>query len=63
MQIEIVFVIVVLGFIAYRLWKAREIIKEVYINGFNMMCVRFGLPPYIPKKKKDKEMKNGTKYN
>lgn len=50
MQTEVVVIIVLyISFISYRVWKARKTIKEFYITGFNMMCIRFGLPPYKPK--------------
>ncbi len=55
MEIEgVVITVVLMSFIAYKVWKSRRMIKEFYIIGFNMMCAKFGLPPYIPK---DKSMK------
>ena len=54
MQTEgVVIMVLCISFIAYKVWNIRKTIKELYIAGFNMMCIRFGLPPYIPKEKKD----------
>ncbi len=51
----IVISVVFMSFIVYRVWKSRKMIRDMYLTGFNIMCERFGLPPYIPKEKKDEK--------
>ena len=49
MIVGVLFLLLVL----FKLWKNRKWIKESYINGYNMICSKAGMPPYIPKEKKN----------
>lgn len=46
----IIFSIILLILILFKIWKNRKIIMEWYINGYNLICHKAGIPPYIPKK-------------
>ena len=54
MQEGTVISIIFLIFIIFRIWWGRELIKNSFFAGWNIMREKAGMPPYIPKRKEEK---------